>query len=115
MPETSRASKDKPHETTGNVFEAETAMKQTKGQRMRKKRFSPPMRHVMEAAMKGEPFPGLVYRRGEFSLAGNLLVLPGIGRIPFLGDVPKGKIRSVTLQEDGDGWTATFEVEVDGA
>jgi len=91
------------------------AMKQTKGQRMRRKRLPPPMRHAMEAAMEGEPFPGLVYRRGEFSLAGNMLVLPGIGRIPIPGDVPpKDKIRSVTLQEDGDGWTATFEVEADG-
>ena len=81
---------------------------------MHKKRRSPPERHAIEAAMIGEPFPGLVYRRGEFSLAGNMLVLPGIGRIPFLGDVPpKGKIRSVTLQEDGDGWTATVEVEED--
>ena len=44
-----------------------------------------------------------------------MLVLPGIGRIPLLGDVPpKGKIVSVTLQEDGDGWTATVEVEEDG-
>jgi hypothetical protein len=64
--------------------------------------------------MKGEPFPGLVYRRGEFSIAGNMLVLPGIGRIPIPGDTPpKGKIMSVTLQEDGDGWTATVEVEED--
>jgi len=91
------------------------AMKHRKGQRMRKKRLSAPVRHAIEAAMKGEPFPGLVYRRGEFSLAGNMLVLPGIGRIPFLGDVPpQGKIRSVTLQEEGDGWTATVEVEGDG-
>jgi len=81
---------------------------------MHKKRLSPPERHAIEAAIKGEPFPGLVYRRGEFSIMGNMLVLPGIGRIPFLGDVPpKGKIRSVTLQEDGDGWTATVEVEED--
>jgi hypothetical protein len=115
MPETSRASKDKPHETTGNVAEAEMAMKHAKGQHMRKKRLSPPVRHTIEAALKGEPFPGLVYRRGEFALAGNMLVLPGIGRIPFLGDVPpKRRIRSVTLQEEGDGWTATVEVEVDG-
>ena len=91
------------------------AMKQMKSQHMRKKRRSAPVHHAIEAAMKGEPFPGLVYRRGEFSLAGNMLVLPGIGRIPLLGDVPpKGKIRSVTVQEDGDGWTATFEVEEDG-
>ena len=82
---------------------------------MHKKRLSPPVRHAIEAAVKGEPFPGLVYRRGEFSIAENMLVLPGIGRIPILGDVPpESKIRSVTLQEDGDGWTATVEVEVDG-
>ena len=81
---------------------------------MHKKRLSPPERHAIEAAMIGEPFPGLVYRRGEFSIAGNMLVLPGIGRIPILGDAPpKGKIMSVTLQEDGDGWTATVEVEED--
>ena len=86
-----------------------------KGRRMRKKRLSAPERHAIEAALKGEPFPGLVYRRGEFSLAGNMLVLPGFGRIPIPGDVPpQGKIVSVTLQEDGDGWTATFEVETDG-
>ena len=86
-----------------------------KRHRMHKKQLSPPVRHAIEAAVKGEPFPGLVYRRGEFSIAGNMLVLPGIGRIPILGDVPpKSKIRSVTLQEDGDGWTATVEVEVDG-
>jgi hypothetical protein len=79
---------------------------------MHKKRPSAPERHAIEAAMKGEPFPGLVYRRGEFSIAGNMLVLPGIGRIPIPGDVPpKGMIMSVTLQEDGDGWTATVEVE----
>ena len=82
---------------------------------MHKKRPSAPERHAIEAAMKGEPFPGLVYRRGEFSIAGNMLVLPGIGRIPIPGDVPpKDKIVSVTLQEDGDGWKATFEVEKDG-
>ena len=81
---------------------------------MHKKRRSAPERHAIEAAMIGEPFPGLVYRRGEFSIAGNMLVLPGIGRIPLLGDAPpKGKIMSVTLQEDGDGWTATVEVEED--
>jgi hypothetical protein len=81
---------------------------------MHKKRLSPPERHAIEAAIKGEPFPGLVYRRGEFSIAGNMLVLPGIGRIPIPGDAPpKGKIMSVTLQEDGDGWTATVEVEED--
>ena len=86
-----------------------------KRHRMRKKRRSAPERHAIEAALKGEPFPGLVYRRGEFSIAGNMLVLPGIGRIPLPGGVPpKGKIVSVTLQEDGDGWTATFEVETDG-
>ena len=79
---------------------------------MHRKRLSPPERHSIEAAMKGEPFPGLVYRRGEFSIAGNMLVLPGIGRIPIPGGTPpKGKIMSVTLQEDGDGWTATVEVE----
>ena len=89
-------------------------MKHTKGQHMRKKRLSPPVRHAIEAALKGEPFPGLVYRCGEFSLAGHMLVLPGIGRIPLLGDIPpKGKIVSVTLQEEGDGWTATVEVEAD--
>src|SRR5258708_21985730 len=38
-----------------------------KGRRMRKKRLSAPERHAIEAALKGEPFPGLVYRRGEFS------------------------------------------------
>jgi len=81
---------------------------------MHKKRRSAPERHAIEAAMIGEPFPGLVYRRGEFSIAGNMLVLPGIGRIPLLGDAPpKGKIMSVALQEDGDGWTATVEVEED--
>ena len=81
---------------------------------MHKKRRSAPERHAIEAALIGEPFPGLVYRRGEFSIAGNMLVLPGIGRIPLLGDAPpKGKIMSVTLQEDGDGWTATVEVEED--
>jgi hypothetical protein len=81
---------------------------------MHKKRLSPPERHAIEAAMKGEPFPGLVYRRGEFSIAGNMLVLPGIGRIPIPGDVPpKGKIVSITLQEDDDGYAATFEVEED--
>jgi hypothetical protein len=70
--------------------------------------------HRRYQPLKGEPFPGLVYRRGEFSLAGNMLVLPGIGRIPILGDIPpKGKIVSVTLQEEGDGWTATVEVEAD--
>jgi hypothetical protein len=82
---------------------------------MRKKRLSAPERHAIEAALKGEPFPGLVYQRGEFSIAGNMLVLPGIGRIPIPGDVPpQGKIVSVTLQEEGDGWTATVEVEQDG-
>jgi hypothetical protein len=81
---------------------------------MHKKRLSPPERHAIEAAMKGEPFPGLVYRRGEFSIAGKMLVLPGIGRIPLPGDVPpKSKIVSVTLQEDDDGYAATFEVEED--
>jgi hypothetical protein len=81
---------------------------------MHKKRLSAPERHAIEAALKGEPFPGLVYRRSEFSTAGNMLVLPGIGRIPIPGDIPpKGKIVSVTLQEDGDGWTATVEVEED--
>jgi hypothetical protein len=86
-----------------------------KGQRMPKKRRSAPERHALEAALKGEPFPGLVYRRGEFSLAGNMLALPDFGRIPIPGDIPpKGKIVSVTLQEDGDGWTATVEVETDG-
>jgi len=90
-------------------------MKHTKGQRMLNTRLSPPVRHAIEAAMKGEPFPGLVFRRGEFSIAGNMLILPSIGRIPLLGDVPlKGKIVSVTLQEDGDGWIATVEVEGDG-
>jgi hypothetical protein len=85
-----------------------------KGHRMHKKRLSAPERHAIEAALIGEPFPGLVYRRGEFSIAGNMLVLPGIGRIPIPGDIhPKGKIVSVTLQEDGDGWTATVEVEED--
>jgi len=80
----------------------------------KKKRLSAPERHAIEAALKGEPFPGLVYRRGEFSLARNMLVLPGFGRIPIPGDVPpQGKIVSVTLQEDGVGWTATFEVETD--
>jgi len=39
-----------------------------KGHRMRKKRLSAPERHAIEAALKGEPFPGLVYRRGEFSI-----------------------------------------------
>jgi hypothetical protein len=82
---------------------------------MHKKRISAPERHAIEAATKGEPFPGLVYRRGEFSIAGNMLVLPGIGRIPIPGDIPpKGRIESVTLQEDGDGWSATVEVEKDG-
>ena len=91
------------------------AMKPTKGQRRRKQRLAAPVRHAIEAAMKGEPFPGPVYRRGEFSLAENMLALPSIGRIPLRGDVlPKGKIRSVTLQEDGDGWTATVEVEAEG-
>jgi hypothetical protein len=86
-----------------------------KGHRMRKKRFSAPERHAIEAALKGEPFPGLVYRRGEFSIAGDMLVLPDFGHIPIPGDIPpKNKILSVTLQEDGDGWTATFEVEKDG-
>jgi len=86
-----------------------------KGHRMHKKRLTAPERHAIEAAMKGEPFPGLVYRRGEFSIAGNMLVLPDFGRIPMPGDIsPKGKIVSVTLQEDGDGWTATVEVEKDG-
>ena len=86
-----------------------------KGHRMHKKRLSAPERHAFEAAMKGEPFPGLVYRRGEFSIAGNMLVLPDIGRIPIPGDIPpKGRIVSVTLQEDGDGWSATVEVEKDG-
>jgi hypothetical protein len=86
-----------------------------KEHRMRKKRLSAPERHAIEAALKGEPFPGLVYRRGEFSIAGNMLALPGFGPIPIPGDIPpQGKIVSVTLQEDGDGWTATFEVEKDG-
>ena len=86
-----------------------------KGHRMHKKRLSAPERHAIEAALKGEPFPGLVYRRGEFSIAGNMLVLPDIGRIPIPGDIaPKGRIVSVTLQEDGDGWSATVEVEKDG-
>ncbi len=86
-----------------------------KGHRMHKKRLSTPERHAIEAALKGEPFPGLVYRRGEFSIAGNMLVLSGIGRIPIPGDIPpKGRIVSVTLQEDGDGWSATVEVEKDG-
>ena len=86
-----------------------------KGHRMHKKRLSAPEHHAIEAALKGEPFPGLVYRRGEFSIAGNLLVLPDIGRIPIPGDIPpKGRIVSVTLQEDGDGWSATVEVEKDG-
>ena len=85
-----------------------------KGHRMHKKRHSAQERHAIEAALKGEPFPGLVYRRGEFSIAGNMLVLPDFGRIPIPGDIPpKGKIVSVTLQEDGDGWTATVEVEED--
>ena len=85
-----------------------------KGHRMRKKRLSAPERHAIEAALKGEPFPGLVYRRSEFSVAGNMLVLPDFGRIPIPGDIPpQGKIVSVTLQEDGDGWTATVEVEED--
>jgi hypothetical protein len=60
---------------------------------MHKKRLSAPERHAIEAALKGEPFPGLVYRRGEFSIAGNMLVLPGIGRIPIPGDIPR-KARS---------------------
>jgi hypothetical protein len=86
-----------------------------KGQHMHRKRLSAPERHAIEAALKGEPFPGLVYRRGEFSIAGNMLVLPDIGRIPIPGDIaPKGRIVSVTLQEDGDGWSATVEVEKDG-
>jgi len=86
-----------------------------KGHRMHKKRLSAPERHAIEAALKGEPFPGLVYRRGEFSIAGNMLVLPDIGRIPIPGDIPpKGRIVLVTLQEDGDGWSATVEVEKDG-
>ena len=86
-----------------------------KGHRMHRKRLSAPERHAIEAALKGEPFPGLVYRRGEFSIAGNMLVLPDIGRIPIPGDIaPKGRIVSVTLQEDGDGWSATVEVEKDG-
>ena len=86
-----------------------------KGHRMHKKRLSAPERHAIEAALKGETFPGLVYRRGEFSIAGNMLVLPDIGRIPIPGDIPpKGRIVSVTLQEDGDGWSATVEVEKDG-
>ena len=86
-----------------------------KGHRMHKKRLSAPERHAIEAALKGEPFPGLVYRRGEFSIAGNMLVLPDIGRIPIPDDIaPKGRIVSVTLQEDGDGWSATVEVEKDG-
>ena len=86
-----------------------------KGHRMHKKRLSAPERHAIEATLKGEPFPGLVYRRGEFSIAGNMLVLPDIGRIPIPGDIaPKGRIVSVTLQEDGDGWSATVEVEKDG-
>jgi hypothetical protein len=64
-----------------------------KGHRMHKKRLSAPERHAIEAALKGEPFPGLVYRRGEFSIAGNMLVLPDIGRIPIPGDIPpKGRI-----------------------
>ena len=85
------------------------------GHRMHKKRLSAPERHAIEAALKGEPFPGLVYRRGEFSIAGNMLVLPDIGRIPIPGDIPpKGRIVLVTLQEDGDGWSATVEVEKDG-
>jgi hypothetical protein len=86
-----------------------------KGHRMHKKRLSAPERHAIEAALKGEPFPGLVYRRGEFSIAGHMLVLSGIGRIPIPGDIPpKSRIVSVTLQEDGDGWSATVEVEKDG-
>jgi hypothetical protein len=77
---------------------------------MHKKQLSPPERHAIEAALKGEPFPGLVYRRGEFSIAGNTLVLPDFGPIPIPGDIPpQGKIVSVTLQEDGDGWIATVE------
>jgi hypothetical protein len=72
----------------------------------------PPERHAVEAGLKGEPFPGLVYKRGEFDLVGNRLVLPGIGTIPIGGDFPPpGEIVQVTLQEDVDGWTATFEVE----
>src|SRR5712691_3415885 len=71
--------------------------------------------HKRYQPLKGEPFPGLVYRRGEFSIAGNMLALPGFGPIPMPGDIPpQGKIVSVTLQEDADGWTATFEVEKDG-
>ena len=86
-----------------------------KGHRMHKKRLSAPERHAIEAALKGEPFPGLVYRRGEFSIAGNMLVLPDIWRIPIPGDIPpKGRIVSVMLQEDGDGWSDTVEVEKDG-
>jgi hypothetical protein len=81
-----------------------------KGYRMHKKRPFPPGRHAIEAALKGEPFPGLVYQHGEFSLAGNMLVLPGIVRIPIPGDIPpKSRIVSVNLQKDGDGWTATVE------
>ena len=29
-----------------------------------------PSAHAIEAALKGEPFPGLVYQRSEFSIAG---------------------------------------------
>ena len=69
-----------------------------KGHRRRKQRLSAPERHAIEAAQKGAPFPGLLYRRGEFSIAGDMLVLPGFGRIPLPGDVPpQGKIVSVTL------------------
>ncbi len=50
-----------------------------RGHRMQKKRRSAPERHAIEAALKGEPFPGLVYRRGEFSLAG---AHPSPGRYP---------------------------------
>src|SRR5216684_4047960 len=79
-----------------------------KGHPMHKKRLSAPERHAIEAAMKGEPFPGLVYRRGEFSIAGNMLVFRCFVRIPIPGDIsPKGKIVSVTLHEDGDSLTAT--------
>jgi hypothetical protein len=72
----------------------------------------PPERHAIEAGIAGKPFPGLVYKRGEFDIVGNLLVLPGIGPIPIGGDLPSpGEILRVTLREDGNGWTATFEVE----
>ena len=38
---------------------------------------------------------------------------PRAAKRPKIGDMVKGKIVSVTLQEDGDGWTATVEVEKD--